>query len=93
MQELVHPLPILVLHNDRDGAVLGAPAGDQPIHTERAGNAAVRVGVAERQLGVPPGPTALVPHGRYCFEQREATGDIVALPPVSRPRGGRVWRQ
>lgn len=70
------------------GAVLGAPAVDQRLHTEIPDRAAVLVmvvaAVAQHHVRAAPGPTALAPHRRHRFEQRDMSWvTSLRLPPVS----------
>jgi hypothetical protein len=65
------------------GAVLGAPAGDDRLHTEIPDQAAVLVvvvaAVAQHQVRAAPGPASLAPHRRYRLKQWDQLGDVVAV--------------
>lgn len=65
------------------GAVLHAAAGDQRFHAEVPDQAAVLVvvvtAVTEHDVGAAPGLAALAPNGRYCLEQWNELGDVIAV--------------
>ena len=65
------------------GAVLGASAGDERLHTEAPDQATVLVmvvaAVTEHDVGAAPGSAALAPHRRYCLKQWNELGDVIAV--------------
>jgi hypothetical protein len=65
------------------GAVLGAAAGDQRLHTETPDESAVLVvvvaAVTQHRVRAAPRPAALAPHGRHGLKEWDQLGDIVAV--------------